>query len=684
MFKPSHFLTAILPLSIGLAVGFVGDRSFSPEASSALTAPKSAPKSPQEPPTPDLQALSTSPPSTGEEVLTSLLETDYLFAEWGAFLEWLAPQTTEVVVTQLDQLAHHDRDGDPDPVVSLVRRMLLAHLFDLEAEPAWEHTLGNKDLTTFIKNDPERGLLRVVALYSSWARQDHEACVDAMEKTPALQPVQSFVRLVPAFYHPRFDLSWAVQQGADARAYLQIWHERGMALPDLLRSLESTAELSTDEKVQTIHRLFEWAKLDAAAFRDTLAFVFSNSNEALRGAAESALEGALDRHPHPLEAIQIWQSFDGKFPSNISLFHQALAVDSKATIAWFESLEPESRKEALSYLFSGSRGLSADAVGWLPLYETLMPEERPSISQLRFHAGRLEADRPRELLSWMSGFMENHTLDERKTSEMQEWASDLAQTIALQDTEEALAQIEELPEGPLRSGYIAGSIRQLSQHDLDRAGTLLDGLPEEERRHSEASIVQNYVAHQGIDAGIAYLNGVDDPEARDAFVKRLLDDPRLAPADRARLVDTYRREAPYPLADTHYLNETWAESDPLAAGEWLQGYQSSRSYLDRIDRLFERWRYRDFGGAIEFARTLEPGPALDLAIFYLTALAREVDPLASAVWSARISEAAKRERALLQDFAGASDLGIDREAREAALEALAISESEKAALKETF
>ncbi len=620
--------------------------------------------------------------STIQDPFAPFEEPEDVLAAWGQVLDWLDRQPAASLEQGLRSLEKHDLDPETAWPVNL---LIVSHWADLDREAAMAHLLKDKRPDELDPDEDEITLTTFFTLYSSWARQEPAAARAALIKIPKLARYKRLLLQVEAFYHREYDLSWAAQAGADLAAFVELWWRRGLTLPQLLQPLATAAgQLTVDERQALTHAIFLHTAKDASL---TIEKAMRLANELPHEEdRESAFAGMLEgwkRHPNPLTALKALHGLRGKVELEIGLFHDALSAYPETTIDWvLHDLDEEGRREALRSIYSNAGSSDTEASGWLKLYEALPPSERPSVSSLLFLWQNLTWYRPRESLDWLRSFPENADLEDSDRSRLASWASSLGQTLATQDTDESLALLETIDEGPIRQSFLQGIITQLSTDNLARAASLLDQLTEENRRSSEATVVAGYFAHEGLEKGMAYLDSVDDPETQQTFAVRLLNDHRLEPAERARLVDTYLAQTEDPLRSTHYLNEHWAESDPQAASDWLPTHQSSRSYPYRVERLMERWRYKDFEGATQFAQTLEFGPVLDDAIFYLTSLSREIDPWQTLQWSSRISDPEKRLKALERDLIRADELATEANAVSQILAGLDLTAAERGHLEE--
>lgn len=689
MSKPASH---ILILAAGLAAGaWLGQ----PSLTNPPTLPKSesrnvlsAPSTVEEP-----VSLDSEPESSPQFVGTpwSAFETPGgIFAAMQAYLTWLEARPVGELGETLSEYA--------DSVDTMFWRdtltlFHLAHWADSDFEAALAHT-------TQLPEDASLHALAII--HSARVRSDPDGALASAAKQPRSQDVSRRCLQVRNFYHPRFDLSWATQVGIDPAEHLRLWLRRGESPHKVLESALSVEGLSSADRKEAITSLFrQTASIEDMNFERARALVdqIPEKEVELRAAAREGLLDGWGSHRNPLTALKAVHALTGNVsdlgasepmpppgtpaPFSSKRFHEAMSAYPNETIRWLlEDLDRETRVTALSKIYSMSGSGRTEQIGWLKLYRALPAEERLE-GRLTFHVRNLSHERPRELLDWLAEFPMHELGEERNHWEMKGLASAAAKSLALQNPDEALARLETMDEGVMREAVAKGLIEHFSRTRPELARNLFDELPDDaDRQTAQAGWLGAYAAREGLEAGIDYLEDIDDPAVRERFVDALVQNPTLSPTEVAQLVDLYGRDREDPLSRTHVLMEMWAESDPDAAGEWFMTYQDSPSFPERIERLMERWRFQDFDAAVAFAQSLPEGKALDAAISHLTGLAQDVDPHAALQWQARMSDPEKRLHALEQGLIRVDERAGHPGEMGETLDSLPISEPEREVLRE--
>lgn len=611
------------------------------------------------------------------------------------YLMWLEAQP----VGQLGEtLELYTETGLAESWHHLLRLFHAAHWADHDLQAVLAHLR---------QAEGERSLHEIALIHAAWTRRDPEEALASAAAHPRSQAITGLCLPVQNFYHPRFDLLWAERAGIDPDEHVRLWMLRGAVPEKVLENILAVEGLTSSGKVAAIESVFgQTASIDAMSLEGALALVeqIPETEAELRAAARQSLLEGWGSHNNPLTALKaVYALTDGvgdigraasmrapgapRAPrpfSSTERFTEAMNAYPDETIRWIlEDLDRDTRATALGSIYSMSSTGQKEDIGWLDLYQALPADERPSIGRVTPEARELATKRPREMLDWLVGFPLHELTDERDSSRVEQWTRAAAGTLATQNPDEALAHLETMEEGTVREAVAKELIEHFSRTRPELARSLFDELPDgAERLTAEGVWLGSYVDRAGIGAGIEYLENVDDPAVREKFVEALVENRRLAPADVAQLVDRYCRNHDDPLRWTHGLMEKWAESDPKAAGEWFTQYPDSPSFPDRVERLMERWRYGDFDAAVAFAQTLPQGEALDSAIFYLTALAQDVDPHAALEWQARMSDPEKRLRALEKGLVRVDERAAQPGEMWETLDSLPISEPERNVLRE--
>ncbi|MEM7384884.1 MAG: hypothetical protein AAF514_08050 [Verrucomicrobiota bacterium] len=607
-----------------------------------------APTNPVPTTAPDLDPGASRAPSTASRAEKpfepfTLSQSENLLAATRAFLTSLETVSLDEVKETLTSMSIESIEDDE--MSGHVFFLLFAHFADSrldEALPLTDQWKDWEDLPSIL----------TAHAFGSLTRRDRDhALAQASDHDEPSLALEAYRRVL-GFYHPEFDPAWANDLSMPMVYYTRLWMDRGIPIPQLLQSTLRNTALSRDDRKKIIEFLvrdFSRHSISATAIHRLLDQIPPEDSEV----ALIAMKKGLTQQKNPLTSLkllyQISQS-DEKVSSEFAI-SAALSAYPEETIAWFLTRTPEERKPMIALTFGpGISNRSPEENGLLRLLAALPPAERPEGALGRIHQPVQE--RPRETLDWITRFTQQLKDEGQQETPMnatlEQWAENIGGALALQDQAEAVARCQAMEPGPLRDRYVQGLINHLSQTDPSLAADLLDELPESEQNHAETVIVTGYIAREGIESGMAYLDSLDDPEARQDFVDAAVSTSRrLRPEDVATLIDTYRKEDAHPLAQTTQLIELWRRMDPEALAAWLPTYEDDLpSFEYHVGHLVEQWRFRQFDKAADFVQSLEPGPARDRGLGHILYLKSKTDPSGSLQLANTLADPEKRSAAL--------------------------------------
>jgi hypothetical protein len=171
--------------------------------------------------------------------------------------------------------------------------------------------------------------------------------------------------------------------------------------------------------------------------------------------------------------------------------------------------------------------------------------------------------------------------------------------IATQNPEEALRLASAVEGANQRTQAMSSVLTVIAERDPALAMSQLEKLPPGQLRARVASNIALRIADKDPGAALDWLAGIDAPSRRDALMQLGYNLPQFDPDVAARLIDRVPAEARDTWITT--IANTYAQSDPDAAVQWMKKYQNDPAYGRLMRDFVSRLAFSDPDMAIELA-----------------------------------------------------------------------------------
>ncbi|WP_309382750.1 hypothetical protein [Cerasicoccus frondis] len=228
-------------------------------------------------------------------------------------------------------------------------------------------------------------------------------------------------------------------------------------------------------------------------------------------------------------------------------------------------------------------------------------------------------------LAYIAGLPRGAAHQHLMSGVIQEWAQS--------NPDEALAWIQQQPDGRLKREQMTALLDHYTNTDLATAQSLFLSL---DQRTQEAAVneLASALVKNNPEQGLAFLEQVTDPDiARQLERKAYRYWAQNDPAGLMEHLGAERFNALYRDDKRHILNH-YADANPAQAATWLPNVEA-KDYRDQAEiygAVYFSWFRHDPLEASEYTASLERGPERDVAVMALFASTYEADPTTAFDW----------------------------------------------------